>query len=176
MEAFDFSAISILQDSQTAVWGSASAPTAPLVAVGKAPTQSNLCIPEGYHLFLHRPKTPSSFPRVLIPLNLAKSLEKLLRRRLVLEFPTIYVLKVAPEDLPDSFMLEKDYLYATTTAHLGKIRILRCMMEVRPVVRRIPRVRRAAAAPIMTVMWRKGRYPNKSSLMNDTLDEKVFLS
>jgi hypothetical protein len=111
--AFDLSALSILQDSQTAAWGFASAQTAPLVAVGNAPSQSNLSIPAEDHLFLHRPKTPSSFPKVLIPLNLAKPLEKLLRRRLVLEFPTIYVLKFAPEDLPDSFMLERDYLYAT---------------------------------------------------------------
>jgi hypothetical protein len=68
--------------------------------------------PRNYHFYLHRPLTPSSFPKVLVPLDLNKSLTDLLRKREVLEFPTIYVLDSQPEDLPEKFMLEKHYLAA----------------------------------------------------------------
>ena len=107
----DLSAMSILQDPMTAAWGSAMTEPA-LLTVGSIPTQHNTSI-QGCQFYLLRPKTPSSFPKVLTPLNPAKPLEKLLRRRLVLEFPTIYVLKTGPQDLADSFMLERDYLSAT---------------------------------------------------------------
>ncbi|KAG0645891.1 hypothetical protein D0Z07_8054 [Hyphodiscus hymeniophilus] len=108
----DLSALSILQDPETAAWGSAATHSLPLVTVGSTSVQSNPSTP-GYHFYLLRPQTPSSFPKVLTPLNPAKPLEKLLRRRLVLEFPTIYVLKAGPDDLSEGFVLESDYLYAT---------------------------------------------------------------
>jgi hypothetical protein len=113
--AFELSSLSILQDPQTGAWpsASASAPIDPLRAIGSTSTEPKPSIPDHY-LYLHRPKTQSSFPKVLIPLNPTHPLEKLLRRRLVLEFPTIYVLKAGPDDLPeDEFMLERDYLSAT---------------------------------------------------------------
>jgi hypothetical protein len=65
-----------------------------------------------YHLYLHRPLTPSSFPKVLVPLDPNKCLTDLLRGREVLEFPTIHVLDCPPEDLPEKFMLEGQYLAA----------------------------------------------------------------
>jgi hypothetical protein len=49
---------------------------------------------------------------VLVPLDLDKTLTDLLRKREVLEFPTIYVLDHPPEDLPEKFMLEMHYLVA----------------------------------------------------------------
>lgn len=111
--AFDLSALSILQDPETGAWGSASEQIEPLEAIGSTHTQPKPSIPD-HHLYLHRPKTQSSFPKVLIPLNPTKPLEKLLRRRIVLEFPTIYVLKARPEDLlKNTFMLERAYLSAT---------------------------------------------------------------
>lgn len=111
--AFDLLALSILQDSETGAWGPASAQSAKLGVSRSTPKEPKPTI-QGYHLYLHRPKTPSSFPKVLIPLDLNTPLEKLLRRRLVLEFPTIYALKSKPEDLPENdFMLEMDYLFVT---------------------------------------------------------------
>jgi hypothetical protein len=111
-EGFGMVTASTLQDPQTGAWGSVSAQIATLELTESSPAQSKPSTP-GYHLYLHRPKTPSSFPKVIIPLNPTKPLEKLLRRRLVLEFPTIYVFKAEPDNLPDDFMLERDFLSAT---------------------------------------------------------------
>lgn len=112
-ESFVLSASSILQDSHTGAWVSASPQTSALAASGSMSNASKHPNP-GSHFYLHLPKTPASFPKVLIPLNPDKSLDKLLRRRMLLEFPTIYVLKAGPHDLPEQdFMLEKDYLSAT---------------------------------------------------------------
>ena len=108
----DLAAPSILQDPATAAWAFPSAQIVDEMANGSTPSQSIPSI-SGYHLFLLRPKTPSSFPKVLTFLNPAKPLEKLLRRRLVLEYPTLYVLEAGPADLPKGFMLERDYLSAT---------------------------------------------------------------
>ena len=111
--SFGLSQLSVLQDSETGAWGCPSAQSVSLLASGSsAPNIKSSTL--GYHFYLHRPKTPSSFPKVLAPLNPNKSLERLLRQRLVLEFPTIYVLKAKPDALPeDEFMLEKDFLSAT---------------------------------------------------------------
>lgn len=65
-----------------------------------------------YHFYLLRPHTPSSYPKVLIPLDQTKSISEVLRDRVVLEFPTMYVLKTAPKDLPAEWMLEDDFLRA----------------------------------------------------------------
>jgi hypothetical protein len=111
-KALGLSTLSILQDPQTGAWATASAQMSAMAVTGSMSNTSKPPNP-GYHFYLHRPKTPSSFPKVLVPLNPAKSFDKLLRRRLVLEFPTIYVLKAEPHDLPEDFMLEKDYLSAT---------------------------------------------------------------
>ncbi|TAQ84928.1 hypothetical protein B7494_g6755 [Chlorociboria aeruginascens] len=66
-----------------------------------------------YHLYLHRPHTPLSFPKVLIPLDQTDTLSDALRNRLILEFPTIYALEQKPDDLPKEFMLERDFWTAT---------------------------------------------------------------
>lgn len=81
--------------------------------------EENLPAPErDYHLYLHRVLTPSSFPRVLVPLDPEKSITDLLAHRDVLEFPSIHVLNFPPEELPKNFMLEKDYLVAIGKAPL----------------------------------------------------------
>lgn len=51
----------------------------------------------------------SSASKVLIPLEADKSLTEALRNQSVLEFPTIYTLPHAPEKLPSSYMLDKQY-------------------------------------------------------------------
>lgn len=70
-------------------------------------------LPSSCHLYLLRPHTPSSYPKVLAPIDPSQSLEVILRCRTVLEFPTIYVLGVESRNLPDQFMLERDFLKAT---------------------------------------------------------------
>lgn len=61
------------------------------------------------YFYLLKPRTTSE-KKVLIPLSPTDTLADSLRGRLVLEFPTIYVLSVAPEGLPDEFLLEDRYL------------------------------------------------------------------
>lgn len=51
----------------------------------------------------------SSASKVLIPLEANKSLTEALRNQSVLEFPTIYTLPHSPEQLPSSYMLDKQY-------------------------------------------------------------------
>ncbi|KAB8294039.1 hypothetical protein EYC80_009497 [Monilinia laxa] len=64
-----------------------------------------------YQFYLHRPKTRSSYPKVLVPIDPTQSLCKVLENRTVLEFPTIYVFE--SKELPQTFMLEKAYIAAT---------------------------------------------------------------
>ncbi|KAH6679695.1 hypothetical protein B0J14DRAFT_581389 [Halenospora varia] len=63
------------------------------------------------HFYLLRQNTPASFPKVLVPIDPSKTPFELLRKRTVLEFPTIYVYEQA--QFPDGFMLERDFLKAT---------------------------------------------------------------
>ncbi|TVY42114.1 putative box C/D snoRNA protein [Lachnellula subtilissima] len=63
------------------------------------------------HFYLHRPNTPSTFPKVLIPLDSSEPLLDQLRKRELMEFPTIYVRE--QDTLPENCMLEKDFLRAT---------------------------------------------------------------
>lgn len=66
--------------------------------------------PPALHFYLHRPQTSSKCP-VLIPLSPSETLAEALHGRLVLEFPTLYVLRQRPGELPtDRFMLEDEYL------------------------------------------------------------------
>ena len=63
--------------------------------------------PLSFHL--HHPSLPSSHP-VLIPLPSDATLSTSLTNRLVLEFPTIYVLHQRPGDkLPEKFISEEDF-------------------------------------------------------------------
>jgi HIT zinc finger len=64
----------------------------------------------GYYFYLQRPHTPSSKQRVVIPLHPSAPLSALLRDRVVLEFPTIYVLSSPPTLLPKAFIREDQYL------------------------------------------------------------------
>jgi hypothetical protein len=109
----ELSTIPILQDPEKATWN--FTPTyAPIpdISQEESPKPEPAIRQRNCNLYLHRPLTPSSFPKVLVPLDPTKSLTELLRKREVLEFPTIYVLDNPPIDLPEKFMLEKHYLTA----------------------------------------------------------------
>lgn len=65
------------------------------------------------YFYLHRPRTATKQP-VLIPLPPCISFVSALRRRTVLEFPTVYVLPESPDTLrsmgTEKFLLEEEYL------------------------------------------------------------------
>lgn len=63
------------------------------------------------YFYLHRPRTATKQP-VLIPLPPCISFTSALRRRTVLEFPTVYVLAESPDTLRGmgKFLLEEEYL------------------------------------------------------------------
>lgn len=109
----ELSTTSVLQDPERGTWDFTPVyMSLPDVSQDEAPEPEPEIPQRNYHLYLHRPLTPSSFPKVLVPLDPDKSLTDLLRKREVLEFPTIYVLDSLPEDLPEKFMLEMHYLVA----------------------------------------------------------------
>lgn len=60
------------------------------------------------HYYLHAPRLPSSCP-VLIPLAPDSTLSEALHSRLVLEFPTIYVLQEPPETLSQEYITEESF-------------------------------------------------------------------
>ena len=70
--------------------------------------EADLSSPERY-FYLLKPRTASR-EKVLISLDSSSTLGNSLRNQLVLEFPTIYVLPMPPEQLPKRFMLEKQYM------------------------------------------------------------------
>lgn len=109
----DLSTTSTLQDPERGTWDFTPAyMSIPDVSQEESPEPEPAISQRNYHLYLHRPLTPSSFPKVLVPLDLDKPLTDLLRKREVLEFPTIYVLDRPPDGLPEKFMLEMHYLAA----------------------------------------------------------------
>lgn len=61
------------------------------------------------NFYLLRPHTPTA-SRVLTPLGPASTLSTSLKNRIVLEFPTIFVLPYPPEALPGQYMLEEQFL------------------------------------------------------------------
>lgn len=61
------------------------------------------------YFYLLRPHTPTA-SRVLVPLGPASTLSTSLENRVVLEFPTIFVLPYPPEALPGHYMLEEQFL------------------------------------------------------------------
>ena len=63
------------------------------------------------HFYLLHPGTPLP-TRILIPLSSTSMLESSLRHRVVLEFPTVYALRFAPDELPTGFLTEEEYLRA----------------------------------------------------------------
>ncbi|KAI5282912.1 hypothetical protein KEM54_002478 [Ascosphaera aggregata] len=76
-----------------------------------SPGQSCSTSSAEYFVYLHRPRTISKVP-VLIPLSPKQTLRESLRNKTVLEFPTIYVLRLPPEKLQENndYILEKDYV------------------------------------------------------------------
>lgn len=100
----------ILQDPISGTWSFASAPRIPepIIEDSSEPMPSM-----SQHLYLLRARTPTSFPKVLVPLDLSKPLDNQLKRRALLEFPTIYVFETGPGDLPEQFMLEEAFIAAT---------------------------------------------------------------
>ncbi|PVH84193.1 hypothetical protein DL98DRAFT_512594 [Cadophora sp. DSE1049] len=118
-EAFDMTTVPLLQDPETGAWD-----MIPFYSVLDDITMSDPpSIPpsriRNYNLYLHRPLTPASFPKVLVPISPTKPLIEQLRKRDVLEFPTIHVLPSTIESLPDGFMLEVDFLKAIGTKSKG---------------------------------------------------------
>ncbi|PMD18740.1 hypothetical protein NA56DRAFT_647630 [Hyaloscypha hepaticicola] len=108
----ELSTVPLLQDPESRTWSF----TPVYMALPEISEEESLehepAFQRNYHLYLHRPLTPSSFPKVLVPLDPNKCLTDLLKGREVLEFPTIYVLDCPPEGLPEKFMLEMQYLAA----------------------------------------------------------------
>ncbi|KAA6407635.1 MAG: hypothetical protein FRX48_08473 [Lasallia pustulata] len=76
---------------------------APLAAASHTPSLT------ANHFYLLRPHTPTA-SRVLIPLPPVSRLSMSLQNRVVLEFPTIYVLPYPPDALPRQYMLEEQFL------------------------------------------------------------------
>jgi len=110
----------LLQDDETGAWN--YTPEYFLIAEPEfleSPEPEPPTRKRNYHLYLHRPLTPSSYPKVLVPLDPDQPLKEILREREVLEFPTIYVLENEPADLPGTFMLEIAYLRAIGKAPSG---------------------------------------------------------
>lgn len=99
----------ILQNPRTSAWN-----TVPDSESNKSepPTPSKSSYSEHKKFYLVRPYTPSSMPKVLVPLDSTKTLSEVLQRRAVLEYPTIYLFQQTTP-LPEEFMLEKDFLKAT---------------------------------------------------------------
>lgn len=62
----------------------------------------------GNHYYLVKPRTLGNL-KVLIPLSPNDVLSQCLKRRIVLEFPTIQVLPWSRKDLPNDYLLEEDY-------------------------------------------------------------------
>ena len=61
----------------------------------------------GYHFYLHRPDLPGR-QRSLTHIEPETTIGDALRGRLVIEFPTIYVLHETPDQLPEPFSLVHD--------------------------------------------------------------------
>ncbi|KAI9809171.1 MAG: hypothetical protein M1825_002462 [Sarcosagium campestre] len=72
------------------------------------PSSENLSSPDTY-FYLLRPRTPANI-RVLAPISAETSITDCLKERVLLEFPTIYVLPFKPDSLPAGFMTEVAFL------------------------------------------------------------------
>jgi hypothetical protein len=60
------------------------------------------------NFYLHCPNTPSAI-KSLVPINPNATIADVVKERLLLEFPTIFILYDPPEMLPEPFILEADY-------------------------------------------------------------------
>lgn len=89
------------------------------IVPASTPTATQPAPPASVTFHLHHPSLPSKHP-VLIPLSPDSILATSLTNRLVLEFPTIYVLPRQSNDkLPEGFISEEDF-FATTKKGLIK--------------------------------------------------------
>ncbi|KAF2667446.1 hypothetical protein BT63DRAFT_480412 [Microthyrium microscopicum] len=61
-----------------------------------------------YQFYLLKPRT-SSKKKVLIPVNPKRTIQEILKGKAVLEFPTFHIFQKPLDQLPDEFILEKDY-------------------------------------------------------------------
>jgi len=81
--------------------------------VDEPPKQTDASSPsDSLHFYLSKPHTSSS-TRVLVPLKPTDTFAKCLYGQVVLEFPTIQVLKHPPTALPTGFKLEREYVEET---------------------------------------------------------------
>lgn len=108
-ERWDLTSTTRMQDVGTGAWN--LTPVYSALDEEQIPGTSDP-IPKSrpYNLYLHRPLTPASFAKVLAPLCPNTPLTEQLRKRDVLEFPTIHVFPAETEVLPAEYMLEKDFL------------------------------------------------------------------
>lgn len=65
------------------------------------------------HFYLHRPNLPSNV-KCLIPLQPDAPVKEVIRNRVLIEFPTIFVLNVSEEHLSTPFVTEENYLKQQT--------------------------------------------------------------
>lgn len=107
---------SAMQDSHSETWLATPYPTQnPYTAtwsLDRAPSITSWLPDEAieakrdHKFFLLKPLTPAGKPKELIPLESDETLEHALRGRVVLEFPTVYVLPMGGEArLPEGFVL-----------------------------------------------------------------------
>ncbi|MCJ1288006.1 Box C/D snoRNA protein 1 [Xylographa opegraphella] len=82
-----------------------SPPTALPSTTAPPPSASSsvlpMTAPPSFSFYLHIPSPPPHPPLLLLPLSPSRPLATLLRARRVREFPTVYVLPYAPEELPE---------------------------------------------------------------------------
>lgn len=64
------------------------------------------------HFYLHRPNLPSHV-RCLIPVQPGARIKDVIRDRVLIEFPTIFVLGACQEKLQEPFITEEEYLKGT---------------------------------------------------------------
>ncbi|CZT52790.1 related to BCD1 Protein required for box C/D snoRNA accumulation [Rhynchosporium secalis] len=122
-EKLDMTSVPILQDPKTGTWNVAPVYSA-REEVANSEREDSIAMPpppkpRDYKFYLHRPLTPASFPKVLAPISHSKPLTEQLRKREVLEFPTIHVFPSSAETLPEGFMLEEDFLKAVADGKKG---------------------------------------------------------
>lgn len=76
---------------------------------GVAPVPTKKDPAAGLYFYLHKPTTPSRF-KCLIPLSRDQTLRSALEGRTVLEYPTIFMRDVRPEELQEPYMTEEEYM------------------------------------------------------------------
>lgn len=86
--------------------GSKSRNVKSMGAVVDAVSHSNI---ERQHFYLHRPNLPSNF-RCVIPLQPDATIKDVLRDRVLIEFPTIFVSATSKDKLQPPFITEEEHI------------------------------------------------------------------